>query len=285
MKLRTCLKIVLTAILLVSSAVRADDLLRDLSDPDVKVRESAWEALAAQKRELNADQIVSIVPQGLRDSDPSVRHNAIAVVVEKGAESRIRYKKFLFSSHPEITKPLLDLLHDSDRDVRQVAIPAVIYALEPTPELEKTLLNAYDHEKDSPCREQLISVLLTISGKQIVSYNEHEPTQRVVDLFVEALDDPNDMVRAQAAQAISQLKNPPLEVLPKLADRLDVSQWGATQFYLAAIARYGAAAQCYLPKLKQMQTDVENLDDQHGGKTLRWNVDNAIRLIHKASEK
>jgi hypothetical protein len=264
----------------------ADDVPPRIKDSDPAIRLEAWHTIAKDSQEVvkNADQLLPILPIGLRDSDGKVRSQIAKMAAVLGLAS-YKQRKFPLSSNPETVKALLDLLDDEDASIRKSAAQAVVWGVGPTKDLEESVVTKYSNEKLPKRRAELLSVIAMISGPKDAAYNEREPTEGVVKLIVNALDDSAKPIRAAAAEAMSFMKTPPAEALPKLVDALDPFDPEVCQYYVMTIQRYGASAAPYLHKLEELRTKLENSKTTNGSDALRANLDSAIHVIREESKK
>lgn len=266
-------------------AASGDELSQGLKDPDPSVRLNAWNSIANSGEEVlkKIDQLVPLLPFGLRDPDHAVR-SEVAKIAAVIALAGHQQKKHHLPNNAEMVSSLFDLLDEKDVEIRKNAETALALGVEPSQALEDELLSRYSHETDPDRQAELIGVLLMTSGKKWPHYRQREPTDAVLGVIVKALDDPNKAVRRACVEAIENLKAPPAEALPKLIEQLNVSDPYTCQSVASAIGRYGSAASQYLPKLEQSRADVENLEGTEG-KVLRDNLDRTIRIISDASQK
>jgi HEAT repeat protein len=250
-----------------------------LNAPDPKVRLEAWKSLAGNGEEAarKADEIVPLLSQGLVDPDAEVRAYVVSLADVTALAER-HLGKFPLSADAGTASALEKLLEDDREGTREGALMAIIYGFEPSKRDADVLLRRFDRETSPKCRAGIVDALLYTTGQLPDSGHHFKPSKAAITQIVKALNDPKEEVRAAAARAIGNLKAPPLEALPKLAENLDLSHPYVCQFVFSAFQRYGDAAKPYLPKLEEVRMQIADMKDSWGD-VLRMNLDSAIRVI------
>jgi hypothetical protein len=270
-------------------SAKAGDLPIGIDDPDVYVRLQTWKSLADDDKKVkeNFNQLFEALPLGLHDENYKIRICAANAALRAAWVGRSE-QKYLLSDNPTIADALVALIGDEDPEVRQAALHTIGVGFSPSKGLEDTLLTRYTQERDALCRQALLEELEMISGKPSSRWDANEPSDDVVQLYIHALDDPDEGVRTTASRRIAGMKNPPRQAIPKLVRELERSQPSTCSNYIESLARYGSDGRPYLVKelsrLEQLRSQSTNADGIEG-KTLRSEIDYAIRQIQNETRE
>jgi len=166
------------------SLLAAPDLIEKLSDEDASVRAEATKALA----DLGAKPAFREIILGLDDPDDSVREETLASLPKLGVDSS-----------PELIRTLERLLKDKNIKIRSHAAVVLVYLGEV--KAAQSLLSRLLKSLDLAKRQTALDAIHHVAG----SVTGNFPLK--MDFIFNALDDPSPLIRREAIQVLSVLKD------------------------------------------------------------------------------
>jgi twitching motility protein PilT len=190
-------------------------------------------AVLAAAEAIGNDQVLPLVIEGLNYKKIDVRTRAAEVLTSLALANKV-----------DLAKTILWLLRSKDVNVRRMAVDISKKVGDPTGELAPRLLRLL-RDEDWWVRERVMDALVVMAGKQLTRH------------LVAYLQDPSDIVRRYAADALLRLKDPgALGALVRAAQ--GDSDWWVRERAIEAIGAIGMARETmpYVVDLMNREPDL-----------------------------
>jgi hypothetical protein len=225
---------------------------QQFADSDPKVRLAALEDLRKAHLETNANNVLPLLSEALRDPDKSVRASTAATLAMISFVSRPKLREPAenttdLRSYPRLEKDLVAAFNDADEETRKNALAAYVLTFEVPPDIQNDLVARFDSERSFSLFRTVILGAITIDGT---------PTPAAKALLIRVAGTPDGAVHL--ADVIKDSKAPPVELLPIFVNQLNTATDAPRRDAFArAIRKYGASAKPYLPTLTRA-ADIES---------------------------
>jgi HEAT repeat protein len=230
---------VLSAALFVPAlALAADELSKRLVSPDDTVRARAiarFERLKPQAKEAYVPDLMMAV----NDENPGVRQDAQRLLKEMGVQSR--------KAEPDLKAKM-----SAERSV----------LTDVTPGRSPEDLRAAREKEFGDMRRQLEEEKRQLGGSEVASNSMPSPV-------LEALEDPDPLIRSHAARQLSTIRPMPVQAIPTLIKMLKAKDTESQVAAAAALGAMGPAAREAIPGLINLIGRSDTAVRQIAGEALK----------------
>lgn len=239
--------------------VALPDLIRSLTDPDEEIRAAAANAIGLVGDANAAMAAVPDIIAATKDTDRIVRRNIAEALGRIGPRDA------------RVIPSLLALMRDSDPEVKVVAGDAMArIGMQAFPALRALLC-----DRDKDLRDNAALALSRIAdpvngSEDVTEEHAHNRAMASRNALIEAMKDPNELIRAGASRALGYLGN---DIVPELVEALNDPSPLVRVHTLQALEFVGGEARSALNSLR------ERLDDPNP--EVRRAAESTIKVILK----